>query len=142
MVQMSNLKEIPVLRYEEYKPHGKEKKKRHQATKHQAWVALKESVTVFIPCVFLGVLEKTCRVGALRRLVTLAATTEPKDHIQYNLQCMDTGINGNEVGLKSLSDTFGSDEPSRHRADTEKYLDLQCYSDNKNLLDFGMSVLL
>lgn len=121
-LQMSDLKEIPVLKYKEYKSYGKEIKKRHWARKHQAWVTLKESVTVFIPCVFLGLLGKTRRVGVFRRLVTLAATTEPKDHIQYVLQHMDTGTNGTEVG-QSLSDTFGlsSDEPSRHVSDSEKY---------------------
>lgn len=72
------IKEISLLRYGKYEPLGKGQTKRHKAMKHQAWVALEESATGFISWVFLGILGKTCRVGVCRRLVTLAATTEPK----------------------------------------------------------------
>lgn len=108
MLQMSNLKEIPVLRYKEYKTHGKEKKEKTPSSKTSGLGGTNR----ICPC-FYSRLGKDMQSRLFQKVSDTCSNNRAKRSYPIH-----TGINGNEVG-RSLSDIIGlsSVEPSRQITD-------------------------
>lgn len=98
---------MPVLRQEEYKRDGKEKKTRHGAKTTAGLGDTKRMCHWFYSMCILRSLRKDMQSRCFQKV-------SDQDHTQHILQCVDTGTDGTEVG-QSISDAFGPsrDEPSR-----------------------------